>query len=119
METTRIDRWLWAVRLCKTRSDATDACRGGHVKVNGVSAKAATQVHVGDRVDARLIGRDRIVEVARLIDKRVGAAIAAECLIDDSPPPPERGAAPIFERDPGAGRPAKRDRRALDHLRGR
>lgn len=119
METTRIDRWLWAVRLCKTRPEATDACRAGHVKVNGVSAKAATPVHVGDRVDAHLAGRDRIVEVTRLIDKRVGAAIAAECLVDHSPPPPVREAIPIFDRDSGSGRPTKRDRRKLDRFRGR
>lgn len=119
METTRVDRWLWAVRLCKTRADATAACRGGHVEVNGVSAKAATPVHVGDRVEARLAGRDRIVEVTRLIDKRVGAAIAAECLADHSPPPPERVASPVFDRDPGSGRPTKRDRRVLDRFRGR
>lgn len=119
METTRIDRWVWAVRLCKTRSDGTAACRGGHVKVNGVSAKAATPVHVGDRVEARFGGRDRIVEVTRLIDKRVGAAIAAECFIDNSPPPPERDYLPVFHRDPGAGRPTKRDRRTLDRFRDR
>ena len=119
METARIDRWLWAVRLCKTRPDATDACRAGHVTVNGVSAKAATPVHVGDRVEARLAGRERIVVVTRLIDKRVGAAIAAECLVDHSPPPPEREPVPVFNRDPGTGRPTKRDRRTLDRFRGR
>ena len=119
METTRIDRWLWAVRLCKTRSAATDACRGGHIKINGVHAKAATQLHVGDRVEARLAQRDRIVEVTQLIDKRVGASVAAACFIDHSPPPPERAAAPMFDRDRGAGRPTKRDRRTLNRLRGR
>lgn len=119
MVTTRIDRWLWAVRLYKTRSDATAACRGGHIEVNGSPAKAATQVHVGDRIDARVAGRDRILEVTRLIDKRVGAAVAAECLIDHSPPPPERDTVVVFDRDPGAGRPTKRDRRTLDRLRGR
>ncbi|HET8931305.1 MAG TPA: RNA-binding S4 domain-containing protein [Acidimicrobiales bacterium] len=119
MDTTRLDRWLWAVRVCKTRSAATEVCRGGHVHVNGVAAKAATRVRVDDRVEARVAGRIRIVEVTRLIDKRVGAAVAQECYVDHSPPPPERGPAPVFTRDPGAGRPTKRDRRALDRLRGR
>ena len=120
IETTRIDRWLWAVRLYPTRSAATDGCRGGHVRVNGSPAKAATTVRVGDRVDARLHGRDRVLEVVRLIDKRVGAAVAAECLIDFSPPPPPKDAsAPVFDRDRGAGRPTKRDRRDLDQLRRR
>jgi ribosome-associated heat shock protein Hsp15 len=119
LATTRVDRWLWAVRLCRTRGDATDACRGGHVRINGVAAKAASPVRVGDRVVARVGGRERVVEVVRVIEKRVGAAIAAACLVDHSPPPPPREAAPIFDRDRGAGRPTKRDRRDLDRLRRR
>ena len=119
METTRVDRWLWAVRLCKTRSLATDACNGGHVTVNGVSAKPSTKVKVGDTVEAHLDRRDRTVEVVRIIEKRVGAAIAAECLIDNSPPPPSKDdfLASVFVRDAGAGRPTKRDRRELDRFR--
>lgn len=89
------------------------------MSVNGVAAKAATRVRVGDRVEARVAGRLRIVEVTRLVDKRVGAAVAADCYIDHSPPPPERGPEPIFARERGSGRPTKRDRRALDRLRGR
>src|SRR5688572_12336013 len=106
MESTRVDRWVWAVRLFKTRSMATDACRGGHVKVNGASAKPATTVRVGDRVEARVHHRERILEVAELIDKRVGAAIAERCYVDHSPPPPPKDDLfPVFDRDPGAGRP--------------
>lgn len=121
MEETRVDKWLWAVRIYKTRSDATDACRGGHVKVNGASAKPATTVRVGDRVETRVHDRDRILEVARLIDKRVGASVAAECMVDHSPPPPDKAAwvPPLFTRDAGAGRPTKRDRRAIDRFRSR
>lgn len=117
MEATRIDRWLWAVRLCKTRSEATAACRGGHVNVNGRSAKAATPVAPGDRVEARVHGHDRTVEVVRTIDKRVGAAIAVECYVDHTPPPPEQPLDPVLERPRGAGRPTKRDRRQLDRWR--
>lgn len=118
MESTRVDRWLWAVRLYKTRSAASTACQGGHVDVNGLPAKPATKVKVGDRVQLRLDRRDRDLEVARVIDKRVGAPIAVECLIDHSPPEPERElAAPVFHRDRGAGRPTKRDRRDIDRLR--
>ena len=79
-ESVRVDRWLWAVRLFKTRGDATDACRGGHVRVNGRPAKAATTVAVGDRVEVRAHGTDRIVEARQLIEKRVGAALAADSL---------------------------------------
>ena len=118
MDTTRVDRWLWAVRVFKTRSDATAACRGGHVRVNGAAAKAATTVRVGDRVDARAHGRDRVLDVARVVDKRVGASIAAECVVDHSPPPPPRDrTVPVFVRDAAAGRPTKRDRRQLDRFR--
>ena len=90
MEATRVDRWLWAVRLYKTRSAATEACAGGHVKVNGAAAKPATTVRAGDRVETRLHHRDRILEVVRIVDKRVGAPIAAECLVDHSPPEPPK-----------------------------
>jgi ribosome-associated heat shock protein Hsp15 len=106
--------------MTKTRGDAAAACRGGHVKVNGKTAKPATPVKVGDRVEALVHDRQRILEVTVLIVKRVGAAAAMECFVDHSPPPPEREVdVPVFQRDRGAGRPTKRDRRELDRLRGR
>ena len=116
---TRVDRWLWAVRVYKTRSAATDGCRGGHVRVNGTPAKPATPVRVGDRVEATVHDRLRSLEVVQVIDKRVGAPTAAACVVDHSPPPPtadERRAA-LFTREPGAGRPTKRDRRQMDRFR--
>lgn len=120
MEVTRVDRWLWAVRLYKTRSAATAACRGGHVRVDGAVAKPATTVRVGSRVAASVHHLDRVLEVVQVIDTRVGAAVATECLIDHSPPAPPRGlGAPAFVRDPAAGRPTKKDRRRLDRFRGR
>ncbi len=88
MDSTRVDRWLWAVRLAKTRSAASALCKAGHVEVNGRSAKPSTPVTVGDRVTARIHRRDRIAVVQRVIDKRVGAAIAAECYDDHSPVEP-------------------------------
>jgi len=112
-----VDVWLWAVRIYKTRSAATAACRGGHVRVNRAAAKAATAVKVGDRIEA-FVERERILEVVAVIDKRVGAAVAATCLIDHSPPVPVVArVAPVFVRERGAGRPTKRERRELDHLR--
>lgn len=120
MDEARVDRWVWAVRVFKTRSAATTACRGGHVKVNGRAAKPATVVRVGDRVEAKVGQRRRVLEVARVIDARVGAPIAAECLVDHSPPEPARAAPiPVPTRDPGTGRPTKKDRRQLDRSRGR
>jgi ribosome-associated heat shock protein Hsp15 len=120
MDGARVDRWLWAVRLVKTRSLAAQACRAGHVQINGVRAKPSSAVKVGDTVRARLGGRERIVEVARLLETRVGAELAAACLVDRSPPPPPRDPlAVVGPRPPGVGRPTKRERRRLDQARGR
>ncbi|MGH9106228.1 MAG: RNA-binding S4 domain-containing protein [Acidimicrobiales bacterium] len=120
LASARVDKWLWAVRLYKTRTEATDACRAGHVEVNGVGAKAATLVKRGDQVEARSAAGERAVEVTRVLDKRVGAAIAAACYVDHSPPPaPEEAGVVNFARQRGAGRPTKRDRRQLDRARRR
>lgn len=120
IDSVRIDQWLHAVRLTKTRSEAAAACRGGHVDVNGTAVKPAAAVQLGDRVEAYLHQRRRVVVVERLLTKRVGAAVAVECYTDHSPPPPEREIADVFAvRERGAGRPTKRERRQLDRLRGR
>ncbi len=118
-DSVRIDQWLWSVRITKTRADAAAVCRSGHVKINGKAAKPSSKVAVDDRVEARVHQLERIFVVRRLIIKRVGAAVAVDCYEDHSPPPPERDLLPpVFERDRGAGRPTKRDRRQLDALRG-
>ncbi|MHA3021541.1 RNA-binding S4 domain-containing protein [Mycobacterium sp. BMJ-28] len=117
MESTRVDRWLWSVRLAKTRPDAAEACRAGHVRVNDRTAKPATVVVAGDTVRARVGDTTRIVEVVRVIQKRVGAADAVTCYLDRTPPPPPAGAQPVAVRDRGTGRPTKRDRRILDKWR--
>jgi len=119
-ETTRVDSWLWAIRLYKTRSSATAACRAGHVRVGGERAKAAQPVRIGDEVRARIGAAEHIVVVKRIIAKRVGASVAAECFTDNTPAPAPRESvalAPVRER--GAGRPTKRERRDLERLRGR
>ncbi|RCV48097.1 hypothetical protein DEF24_26600, partial [Marinitenerispora sediminis] len=115
---TRVDRWLWAVRLTKTRAEAAQACRGGHVRVNDRTAKPAASVGPGDVVRLHAHGVTRIVEVAHVIEKRVGAPIAVRCYVDNTPAPPPQAAAPVAYRARGAGRPTKRDRRRLDRLRG-
>lgn len=116
----RVDAWIWAVRVVKTRSAATAACKAGHVRVNEERAKPAQAVKVGDEVRVRLEGVERILVVRKLIVKRVGAAVAAECVDDLTPPPPPREERPATViRDRGAGRPTKRDRRELEKLRGR
>jgi ribosome-associated heat shock protein Hsp15 len=114
----RVDVWTWSVRLYKTRSAATEAAKAGHIRVNGDRAKPAQPVKVGDEVRA-FTDREHIVFVKELLTKRVGAAIAAAAVDDRTPalPPKEERAAAIV-RERGAGRPTKRDRRAIERLRG-
>ena len=117
--TVRLDAWLWGVRMYKTRSAATAACRAGHVRLNGQPAKAAQAVKPGDTIRLRQPGRERILEVTGLLSKRVGAPEAARHYRDHSPEPIPRELLAVPRRDRGAGRPTKRDRRQLDRLRRR
>ena len=114
---TRIDRWLCAVRLVKTRPMATQLCDGGHVRVNGFPAKPSTKVRAGDRVDALIADRERILEVLRPIESRVGAPVAATCYVDHSPAPVVTEIRPGIMAVRGEGRPNKRLRRELERLR--
>lgn len=117
----RVDVWTWSARLYKTRSAAASACRAGRVRVAGERAKPSTPVRIGDEIRARTDAGERIVVVRELLLKRVGAPLAAEAYEDRTPPPPPRlaAAAPVALRERGSGRPTKRERRALDALRGR
>ena len=122
----RVDKWLWAVRLCPTRTAATELCSAGRVRVGGEQAKASRLVTVGDELT--ISGRWRVTacRVERLIEKRVGAPVAATCYVDLTPTPSAMAdeaewwdALPApAAREPGAGRPTKRDRRRIDRLRG-
>lgn len=113
----RVDSWLWAIRVYKTRSAATTACRAGHVRVNGERTKAAQPIKPGDEVRVRISGFDRILVVHQTLTKRVGAAIAVIAYSDRTPP--RDPVAMLAVRDRGAGRPTKRERREIDRLRGR
>jgi ribosome-associated heat shock protein Hsp15 len=117
-EAVRIDRYIWAIRLCKTRSLATEICRAGHVKINGTSVKPAHLIRKGDRIVVTHGDRVHDVEVTGLLSTRVSAEVAARCYADHSPPLPSRDfVAPPFIREASAGRPTKRERRQLDRLR--
>ncbi|MFT3783613.1 MAG: RNA-binding S4 domain-containing protein [Nibricoccus sp.] len=119
----RIDKWLWTVRIFKTRGLATDACRAGSVTVNGQPTKPARDVRVGETVSVRqgLLTRTLVVRAIPL--RRVGPKLVAEFCDDRTPPEQfERARAqPVQQflaREKGSGRPTKRDRRAIERLFG-
>lgn len=113
----RLDAWLWTTRQFKSRSLATATVRAGHVRVNDAPVKASFKVAPGDVIRIRVHGFDRIVEVVSTPPKRLGAPLARECYLDHSPPRPRLyGGIPV--RDPGSGRPTKKERRQLEELRG-
>jgi ribosome-associated heat shock protein Hsp15 len=116
--TVRVDAWLWAIRAYKTRSAATAACRAGHVRLNGNPVKASQPVVPGDTLRVRQPGYERILEVRRLIAKRVGAEAASHCYTDHTPERPPMPALGLPQRDRGTGRPTKKDRREMERLRG-
>jgi ribosome-associated heat shock protein Hsp15 len=115
--TVRIDKWLAAARIYKSRTMAQDACAAGHVVVNGNVARSSHGVAVGDEVRARSPRGDLVLEILALGEKRLSAAKARELYADHSPPPPPREEL-VAPRERGAGRPTKADRRATDRLRG-
>jgi ribosome-associated heat shock protein Hsp15 len=113
-----MDRWLWSVRLFKTRTLAAEACDAGKVCINGQPAKPAREVHAGEVVTLVMTGLTRTVRVLAPLESRVGAALVPQYLEDLTPPSEyararEEALAPQGYRPPGAGRPTKRDRRLL------
>lgn len=118
----RVDKWLWSVRLFKTRTSATKACDSGKVKLEGEALKASKQIEVGQTLTVRVKHQIRTYKVMKLIEKRVGAKIAEECYEDLSPPEEKE---PVFrsafvhigERERGAGRPTKKERRQIDKFK--
>jgi ribosome-associated heat shock protein Hsp15 len=118
---TRLDKWLWAVRVFKTRALATDACRAGSVTVNGQPAKPARDVHPGEQVAVRLGVITRTLRVVGVPRSRVGAALLPEFCTDLTPAGEyekarEQRLQHVLAREKGSGRPTKRDRRLLDRL---
>lgn len=125
-EQIRVDKWLWSVRLYKTRTAAGDACSTGKVRIDGEPAKSARRVSAGNVITVRRRGYTNTYRVEKVIEKRVGADIAATCYTDltpdDEKPKPrssaERVDAAWAERSRGAGRPTKRDRRQMEKMFG-
>ena len=117
----RLDKWLWAVRVFKTRGLATDSCRAGSVAVNDQPAKPGRNVHAGEIVTVRQGLFTRTLRVVAVPRSRVGAKLVAEFCTDLTPPAEyeklrERSVQQVLAREKGSGRPTKRDRRLLDQL---
>lgn len=124
VESCRVDKWLWATRLYKTRSLATAACKAGKVKIEGINAKPSRTVTPGDVVTVRKDGVVRTVKVIAMLDKRVGAKLVADYLEDLTPAEEyeaarERNRSLGLRQPRGAGRPTKRRRRMMDKYFGR
>ena len=118
----RIDKYLWAVRQYKTRTMAGDACRGGKVKLNGMSVKASRELKVGDIIEIATIGLVKKIKVLELLNNRVGAPKVPEYMEDLTPQDVIEQAklvrqANYEKRDRGIGRPTKRDRRDIEALK--
>ncbi|MBK1875661.1 RNA-binding S4 domain-containing protein [Pelagicoccus mobilis] len=123
LEKVRIDRWLWAVRVFKTRGAAAEACKGGKVEIGGENVKPSRLVRVGEKVDVNKEGVLREYRVVGLLLKRVGAKVVANFVEDLTPPERlevrrETVAQRILQREAGSGRPTKRERREIDRLFG-
>jgi len=120
-EPVRIDKWLWAVRLFKTRTLATEECKKGRVTIDGVSVKPSRVPKPGDIIKVRKNPVTYSYKVIGLIGKRIGAKLVHE-FVEDITPPEElknlelRQQMGSFERDRGTGRPTKKDRRDIDRL---
>ena len=121
LQKVRVDKWMWSVRIFKSRTLATDACTGGKVQINGSNAKPSQNVQRGDILNIKKDGFNLTYKVVDLIEKRVGAELAAPCY-ENLTPAEELNkhkdwyiANTVGEfRDKGTGRPTKRDRRSID-----
>ncbi|MCB0600379.1 MAG: RNA-binding S4 domain-containing protein [Saprospiraceae bacterium] len=125
MDKVRIDKWLWAVRIFKTRTQATDACREGKISINESSAKAASLLTVNDVVTVKKGGFQFTYKALQLIEKRVGAPLAVLCFEDLTAPEELHKFEHWYSvknlqgefRPRGTGRPTKKERRDIDRLK--
>ncbi len=115
-KSVRIDKWLWAVRLFKTRSQATDACRAGKVKINDDTVKPSRELKTDQVISIHLGPITKTVKVIQLLEKRVGAKLVPDYM-QDLTPAEEYHKLELIRENPLAkrkGRPTKRDRREMD-----
>ena len=120
--TTRIDKWLWAVRIFKTRSLASEACSGGKIKIDGTAVKSSRNIVQNDIVQVRKGIIKYIYKVRKITEKRIGAKLVPDFLEDITPKEDlaklqSAQKQPIQTREQGQGRPTKRERRMMDKLK--
>lgn len=122
-EKLRIDKYLWAIRIFKTRTLAADACKAGRVKLDGNNIKPSHEVKVGETYNISKGIEKKVVKVTGLLENRMDAKTAVNFYEDLTPVQETHGfksmfQAPVLRRDRGAGRPTKKDRREIDDLQG-
>ena len=122
MEAVRLDKWLWAIRAFKTRSLASEACKGGRIKIEGVPAKASREIKIGDIIEFRSGQLSKKIKVTQILKNRVNASLAVQNYEDlTTPEEYERlefiNQMKTEKRDRGIGRPSKKDRRDIDRLK--
>jgi ribosome-associated heat shock protein Hsp15 len=126
MQKVRIDKWLWSIRIFKSRTISTDACKAGKVKVGEYQVKPSFMVSEGEVVTVKKDGFNFQFKVVQLIEKRVGAPIAVTCYQDVTPPEERNkyeawflnGSPAAERREKGAGRPTKKERREIEGFKG-
>lgn len=122
MESIRIDKWLWAVRIYKTRSQAGEACKGGKVKIEGVNVKPSREIKENDIINIQQNGIIKTIKVLKLQKNRVGAKLVPD-LMEDITSPEEMEKLEMIKqlnvekRDRGSGRPTKKERRTISKLK--
>ncbi|MCB0646012.1 MAG: RNA-binding S4 domain-containing protein [Saprospiraceae bacterium] len=124
MEKMRIDKWVWAVRIYKSRTIAADACKSGKIRLNGNVAKPSALVAENDKIEVKKNGFNLEFKVIKLLKSRVGAAIAVECYENITPQEEMNkyknwfmGKAQPELRERGTGRPTKKERREIDDFK--
>ena len=117
----RVDKWLWSVRIFKSRTLASEACKRNHVKIDGRPLKPSYSISIGDHLEVHKGGFNLQFQVVKLIEKRVSATLAAPCYVDHTPESERTkfsdwfiGKAPAEVRLKGQGRPTKKERREID-----
>ncbi len=122
METIRIDKWLWAVRFFKTRTQASDACRGGKVKIDGQNVKPSREIRIGEEIEVQLGIIRKKVSIKAILKNRVGAKLVDD-YVEDLTPAEEYEKLDMLKqlnyekRDRGTGRPTKKNRRDISKLK--